>query len=248
MNDEEKAAALSAIDAAERLRGVVSGLSAALVWGWSVKHPPLRPEVTIPRTRRIRRTVARGVAVRRLDIPACDVDGIVTTRLRTVIDCSRKLPFDEALCVADSALRQGMSREELVSAADRTFGPGAGGVRRVTHLAHGGADNAFESCLRAIAIRVDGLDVEPQVRIAEPDFLGRVDLADRRLRIIIEADSFEFHGTRRALVEDAGRYNRFVAAGWIVLRFTWEDVMLNPEVVHEALSGAVADRLRSMPA
>lgn len=248
MNEEEKALAVAAIAAAEQLRGVVSGLSAALVWGWSVKHVPLRPEVTIPRSRRIRRSIARGVVVRRLDIPACDVDGVVTTRLRTVIDCSRKLPFDEALCVADSALRLGVGREELVAAADRTFGPGAGSVRRVAHLAHQGAANAFESCLRAIAIQVDGLEVEPQVRIAEPDFLGRVDLADRRLRIIIEADSFEFHGTRRALVEDAGRYNRFVAAGWIVLRFTWEDVMLHPEVVHEALSGAVADRLRSMPA
>jgi len=248
VNDEERAAAQSAIEAAATVRGVVSGLSAALVWGWSVKHVPLRPEVTIPRSRRIRRTVARGIAVRRLDIPACDIDGVVTTRLRTVIDCLRKLPFDEALCVADSALRLGVGQDELISTADRTFGPGAGSVRRVAHLAHGGADNAFESCLRAIAIQVDGLDVEPQVRIAEPDFLGRVDLADRRLRIIIEADSFEFHGTRRALVEDAGRYNRFVAAGWIVLRFTWEDVMLHPEVVHEALSGAVADRLRSMSA
>lgn len=135
MNDEEKAAARSAIDAAEKLRGVVSGLSAALVWGWSVKHVPLRPEVTIPRSRRIRRAIARGVAVRRLDIPACDVDGIVTTRLRTVIDCARKLPFDEALCVADSALRLGVERDELVAAANRTFGPGAGSVRRVAYLA-----------------------------------------------------------------------------------------------------------------
>lgn len=248
MNDEEKAAARAAVEAAEKLRGVVSGLSAALVWGWSLKHIPLRPEVSIPKSRRIRRKHASGVTVRRLDIPVGDIDGPVTTRLRTALDCLRRLPFDEALCVADSALRLGVEPDELVAAANRTFGPGAGSVRRVAHLAHGGAANAFESCLRAIALQVDGLEVEPQVRIAEPDFLGRVDLADQRLRIIIEADSFEFHGTRRALVEDAGRYNRFVAAGWIVLRFTWEDVMLHPEVVREVLAGAVADRRRLMSA
>ncbi|TQL69720.1 uncharacterized protein DUF559 [Nocardioides albertanoniae] len=248
MNDDEKAVARAAVEAAERLRGVVSGLSAALLWGWSLKHVPSRPEVSIPKTRRVRRKRAQGVVVRRLDIPPCDIEGPVTTKLRTALDCLRRLPFDEALCVADSALRLGVERDELVAAAERTLGPGAGNVRRVAHLAHGGAANAFESCLRVIALQVDGLDVEPQVRIAEPDFLGRVDLADRRLRIIVEADSFEFHGTRRALVEDAGRYNRFVAAGWIVLRFTWEDVMLHPEVVREVLEGAVADRVRSMPA
>lgn len=248
MNDEEKAIARAAVEAAEKLHGVVSGLSAALLWGWSLKHVPLRPEVSIPRSRRVRRRHAQGVAVRRIDISLSDIDGLVTTRLRTVLDCLRRLPFDEALCVADSALRLGVGQDELVAAADRTFGPGAGSVRRVAHLAHGGAANAFESCLRAIALQVDGLDVEPQVRIVEPEFLGRVDLADQRLRIIIEADSFEFHGTRRALVEDAGRYNRFVAAGWIVLRFTWEDVMLHPEVVREVLAGAVADRRRSRSA
>ena len=248
MNDEEKAVAQAAVEAAEALHGVASGLSAALLWGWSIKHVPLRPEVSIPRSRRIRRKHAQGVAVRRIDIPAADIDGFVTTRLRTALDCLRRLPFDEALCVADSALRLGLGRSELVSAAEQTFGPGAGSVRRVAHLAHGGAANAFESCLRAIALQVDGLEVEPQVRIAEPDFLGRVDLADKRLRIIIEADSFEFHGTRTALVRDAGRYNRFVASGWLVLRFTWEDVMHRPEVVREVLAGAVADRLRSKPA
>ena len=39
-----------------------------------------------------------------------------------------------------------------------------------------------------------------------------------RRRLILEADSFEWHGSRRALVRDARRYNNFVIAGWLVLR------------------------------
>ena len=49
-----------------------------------------------------------------------------------------------------------------------------------------------------------GLTVEPQVSIrAGHEFLGRPDLVDERLGIILEADSFEWHGDRAALARDA---------------------------------------------
>lgn len=76
--------------------------------------------------------------------------------------------------------------------------------------------------------------------ISEASVSIRADLVDRRLRIVIEADSFEWHGSRSALASDCRRYNWLVVNGWIVLRFPYEDVMHHPEVVRETLVGAVA--------
>jgi very-short-patch-repair endonuclease len=58
-----------------------------------------------------------------------------------------------------------------------------------------------------------------------------VDLADPELKIAVEADSFEHHGSRAALVRDCERYDALSAAGWTVLRFTWEHVMSRPDWV-----------------
>ncbi len=55
-----------------------------------------------------------------------------------------------------------------------------------------------------------------------------MDLADETLELVLEADSFEFHGERAALSRDCERYDELVSRGWLVLRFTWEQVMLRP--------------------
>ena len=96
--------------------------------------------------------------------------------------------------------------------------------------------------MRGISRRVAGLSVVPQVSIREPQFLGRCDLVDERLRIVLEADSFAWHGDRAALHRDTRRYNQLVAHGWLVLRFSWEDVVLHPLAVEEVLRLVVAER------
>jgi very-short-patch-repair endonuclease len=108
---------------------------------------------------------------------------------------------------------------------------------RVAELADGRAANPFESVLRAVAIGVEGLRVEPQVWV---DGVGRPDLVDESLGLVIEADSFEFHGRRRALKRDCERYNALVVRGWLVLRFTWEHVMFEPDQVRDVLAAIVA--------
>ena len=113
-------------------------------------------------------------------------------------------------------------------------------MRRIAAAADPRAANPFESVLRAIALDVPGLAVEPQVTLREPQGVARPDLVDLRLRIVLEADSFEWHGGRAALAADARRYNMLVVNGWIVLRFVGEDVMLDPHLVREMLVAAVA--------
>lgn len=231
-----------ALAAAHRLTGVLSGPSAALRWGWAVKTVPERPVVTVPRNRRIRGGEAVGVELWRADLGPDDVDGPVTSKDRTLVDCLRREPFDSALAIADSALRDGYARPRLLALARDARGPGSIQVAAVARAADARAANPFESVLRAIAGRVEGLEVEPQVSIREPAFLGRPDLVDQRLQIILEADSFEWHGGRADLVRDARRYNDFVVAGWLVLRFAWEDVMFHQDRVEAVLAAAVARR------
>lgn len=236
--------------AAHALAGVLCLTSAAIEHGWGVKLPPDRPQVSVPRNRRVPASASRRVDLRRLRLTADDVRDGVTTPDRTLIDCLRELPFDEALTVADSALRSGYSPARLRALVRDARGPGSARMRMIAELATTEAANPFESCLRAIALGVPGLSVRPQVRLHGASsavvgagvFLGRPDLVDEHLRIVLEADSFEWHGHRAALRSDAQRYNQFVVHGWLVLRFCWEDVVFHPDQVKAVLRAAVAER------
>ena len=227
-----------ALRRAHALTGVLCLTSAALFHGWAVLRQPLEPHVTVPANRRVPRQ--SGVTLHRFTLGPDDVvDGLVTSKMTTLVHCLRALPDDEALAVADSACRAGDG--QLVRRAARTAqGAGAARVRRIARAARAEAANPFESALRAIALTVPGLSVEPQVLVTSVRPWARVDLADRDLRIVLEADSFEWHGHRAALAADARRYNGLTVDGWLVLRFTWEDVMARPDEVRQALVAAVA--------
>ena len=229
--------------AAARLSGYASHLSAALLHGWEVKQRPVLPVVTVPRGRKLDAHRARGIEVLVRPLDDDDVWQDRTRAGRTVIDCARDLPLDEALTVADSALRHGhVTSDELHALAASSPRTGRSRSLRVVALASPLAANPFESVLRAIASEVPDLHLEPQVVIDEDGFTARPDLVDRRRRIVVEADSFAFHGTRAALVRDCLRYNALVLRGWLVLRFSWEHVMHDPGYVRACLEQAVLER------
>jgi very-short-patch-repair endonuclease len=149
--------------------------------------------------------------------------------------------------VADSARRRGEAAV-LARIARLARGPGAPQIRRVMAQSRAEAANPFESVLRAICLGVPGLRVQPQVLLTSLEPWVKPDLVDEAHRIIIEADSFEWHGGRAALRDDARRYNLMVAGGWLVLRFAWEDVMFDQEYVHRVLTEVVARVHRSTEA
>jgi very-short-patch-repair endonuclease len=190
----------------------------------------------------------REVDLHRAELAPGDVEDGVTTPETTLAHCLRRLPFDEALAIADSALRAGLPRSVLIRIADEAKGPGSPQMRRVAQSASPAAANPFESALRAIALDVPGLSVEPQVTIREPDIVARPDLVDRELRIVMEADSYAWHGGRAQLSADARRYDLLVVNGWLVLRFSYEHVMTQPDFVRRVLVAAVAlaERMREV--
>ncbi len=215
-------------EVALRVGGVLAGPSAAQHHGFSLKRPPTRPVVLLPRgTRRPR----GDLEVRWGELPA-HREG-VTSPVRTVIDCARWLPFDEALVVVDSALRRGVRPQELRAGAAQAPRNGRARAERVVAAGDPGAASALESLVRAHASRVAGLALETQVQIG----VNRVDLADRRLRIVAECDSFGFHGGRGEFARDVRRYTELVRDGWTVVRFSWEEAMWEPTWI----SGVLAD-------
>lgn len=229
-----------AVRAAHSLSGVLSHSSAALFHGWEVKFAPDLPHVTVPTKRKVSAERRRTVNLHRGDLHPDDVDGLATTAEKTLEQCLRALPFDEALAVADSALRHDIAPSLLKRVATSARGPGSPQIRRVVALARMDVANPFESALRAIALDVAGLNAVPQRVLPGTDM--RPDLVDEDLRIVLEADSFEWHGDRAALRADAQRYNAMVVDGWLVLRFAWEDVMFDAAYVRSTLQALVQRR------
>lgn len=227
--------ASSAFAMAAELGGAVVCLrSAAAHHGWKQKHQPERPDIVVRRGRRLDPEWRDRVTPHWFNVAEDDHRAGVTSPLKTVIDCARHLPFDEALAIADSALRtRSVTRQELDRV--RALGAGAAAVRRVIRYADGRAANPFESVLRAMAIDA-GLEVEPQVAIDLGSGVVHPDLVSESLGLVLEADSWTHHATRAAHARDCSRYNLLSINGWLVLRFTWEQVMTQPAYVRWALS------------
>lgn len=229
--------ALPTADEARAVAREVGGhlrlLSAAAHWGWETKWPARFPQVVASRrpAAPVRAEMAYAV------LPPRDRDGWATSRLRTVLDCAAELPFDEALAVADSALRHGDLCHDDLLATLRPDTPEH--VRRVLKHATPLAANPFESVLRAILVEA-GIDVVPQWATTIGGITYHPDLADPLRALAIEANSWGFHAGRAEHDADCVRYNALVVAGWTVLRFTWEQVMFSPEVVVRTVRAALA--------
>ena len=73
----------------------------------------------------------------------------------------------------------------------------------------------------------------------ERRFLAEVDFAYPHLRLAIEVDGYEVHGTPRAMAKDFVRQNGLVPHRWSVLRFTWRQVVRTPRAVGAVIAEAL---------
>lgn len=220
---------------AHGMSGVLCLTSAALHHGWEVKSVPDRPHVLVPRKRRVPAEVRERVVPHWADLVPDDLSaGIATSRELTLVQCLRTLPDDEALAIADSALRAG-ELATLKRVHESVGGPGSAKVRRIATAARPEAANPFESCMRAITLTIPDLRMVPQVVISSPHAWAQPDLVDVDRRLVIECESFEWHANRAGFRKDVRRYSLLVADGWTVLRFVWEDVMFNAPWVRSTI-------------
>lgn len=233
--------ATGAVRAVAMFGGVISMRSAAQRHGWGQRLVPDLPDVTFPRNRRVDARARKVLVPHWSDIAPEDVVAGVTGVRRTLIDCMRNLPLHESVPIVDSALRAGdVTHAELLDLAASMRGRGRTRAMGVAAMASELAANAYESTLRAIASTVPGLAVEPQRPIRLPS--GRTlrpDLYDAALGIVIEAESFAWHGDSAALTRDCARYNAFATLGLVVIRFSWSQVIHRPAYVVQVLAESV---------
>jgi very-short-patch-repair endonuclease len=97
----------------------------------------------------------------------------------------------------------------------------------------------FESVLRALAIQA-GLEVVPQAPIDTTLGTLHPDLVSSLSSLVVEADSWTHHANRADHDRDCARYNALVVAGWTVLRFTYEQVMHDPEYVVATIRAVIS--------
>jgi very-short-patch-repair endonuclease len=235
--------------AAARAGGALCLESAAVAWELPTWGPP--GPITVALRRGTKRPPVPGVTYRWCGLSDQELADGRTGMRRTVLDCAALLPFPRALAVADGALRDGWSRAELLQPAEALPGPGRARRLRVLRAADGRAENAFESALRAVLIEGGSTGFEPQVLIRAPGFAAQVDLAHRGRRIVIEAEGFAYHGaTARAFNRDLRRYDELVRRGWRVLRFTWHQVLEQPDWIVDVVrtTAATAPSTTQLPA
>ena len=233
--------ASQAVKAAATYGGVISMRSAAQRHGWGQRKVPDLPDVTFPRNHHLDKRARRVLVPHWMDLAPEDVVAGTTSKRRTLIDCMRNLPLAESVPIVDSAVRAGdVTLGELRLIAASLRGRGRTRAMAVAAMATTKSANAYESTLRAIASTVPGLAVVPQGAVGILD--GRTlhpDLVDAALGIVIEAESFEWHGDKGALTRDCARYNAFTNRGLIVIRFSWQQVILTPAYVVDVLVRAV---------
>jgi very-short-patch-repair endonuclease len=222
--------------------GVLSHVSAAKSLGLPLLLTPPKPHIIVPPKRRPR--PGPPAVLHWAETSSGERRNRLTSLPRTVVDCSRILPFSEALAVADAALATGrLNQDELLAATAAMGGYGCPNARRTAAAATRLSDSFLESMLRGLLISAGVDDFEPQVLVTWGTFRARVDLGHRKARLALEAEGFEFHGSRRDFAADCHRYDELVAAGWLVLRFTYEQVVGDPAWVVATVRAALARRL-----
>ena len=226
---------------ARALHGVVSHLSAAEVWQLGVLEPVPVLHVMVPR-HRSRVSPRFGVKIHYGDATASERKAGATNALHTVIDCARTCPIPQALAIADTAVRTGLvTAAELRRAVAPLRGAGVVNSRRVAGWVDARAASPLESALRGLLLDNGITQFEPQLAVVhEGRRIATVDLGDPVSGLLLEADSFLWHGQRAALERDARRYDELVSRGFLVLRFTWEQVLSDPAWVLTMVRRALA--------
>lgn len=237
--------------ATRALDAVVSHESAARLHGIDGLDPS-QVTISVP-VRRSNRF--EGVIVHQMtDLTPEDttrVLGLPTTNpTRTVLDLAAVLPPALLAVCLDQAVRMRLTTyEKTADSLERTARRGKPGVTKLRKILETrlGGNFVTESVLetRLYGIIEDAALPMPTIQY-RPKWLrkvnGRVDLAYPYLQIVIEGDSQRFHGTPEAFQIDRTRDNLAQLAGWIILRFTWEDITTRPEYVAASIERAIALR------
>jgi hypothetical protein len=169
----------------------------------------------------------------------------VTTPVRTAFDLGRQEHRASALIALDAMCHRRLIG--LPELADYATGecrrPGVRRLRGMLELVDARAESPMETRLRLLLHDGGAPAPTPQyeVRDANGCLIGRVDLAYPHGKIAIEYEG-DHHRERTQFRRDITRVNALRQAGWLVLRFTADDVLHHPRRVIDHVTTAVQER------
>ncbi|MGH3978831.1 MAG: endonuclease domain-containing protein [Pseudonocardiaceae bacterium] len=202
---------------------VITGRSAAGLWGVQLARAQDPVEVLAPDTTRIARRA--GMDVRRTLVHPDEStpwsEAAVATPPRMALDLLLDRPLPDAVADLDAVLRDGLvALPDVAAMVERRSDKGIVLARRAVQLADPRAESRPESQVRVWLV-LDGLHPEPQYWIE--DSRGRLacaDLAFPERKVAVEYDGSWRDGQLWALNRDRDRLNRVQAAGWEVVFVT----------------------------
>jgi hypothetical protein len=226
----------------------VSHRAAAILHGIARRGMPEVVEITAPRTRseRIAGVIVHKPLDLRADRDITVVDGIpCTSVLRTLVDYGVSEPWLEVWDAIERAIQADLVThrgcEWMLSTLSKQGRTGCGPFRR-----------ALDE--RALKMKA------PDIGLLEPRMAGLarryvlpayayqydvfgdgsafIDFAFVAEKVAVEVKGLEERMNPKKLTDDFEREHRLVAAGWVVLSFTWHQVVRRPKYV--------ADRIREV--
>jgi hypothetical protein len=208
-------------------------------------------EITVPRSQGPR---LKGVAVHRSrDL----VPGHSTVRhripvtkpARVIVDLGAVLAPDKVEDALDLALTRRLISiagvEWMLNEVGRPGRRGAGVAARILDeraLGRAPADGQLEPRMARL---LRNANLPPAVyhhvvRDGRGRFLAEVDFAYPELRLAIEVDGWSVHGNPGAMGKDFVRHNGLVPYRWLVLRFTWDQVVRQAEYVAASIGASLS--------
>ncbi|MPQ98283.1 hypothetical protein GB931_10210 [Modestobacter sp. I12A-02628] len=216
-------------------RAVVTGRSAAVLWGVDLAGTTDTVELTVPPGSSAR--TLTGVRVRRARLTPEEVTRRrslpVTTPLATAVEVARtSVDLEGAVIALDRLVVSGVVDLDAVRrAAHLTTGRGCGQLRRAADLADGLAESPQETRLRLL-LGGSGLPrpVAQHRIVVAGVVLARVDFGWPERKVAVEYDG-SWHAEPGQFAKDRRRLNRLTAAGWRIVFVTAADLYHPAELV-----------------
>ncbi len=218
--------------------GMLSHATAAWWWGiW--EHEPVRIHLSA----RGRRKSAPGIVIHgRRDIERTWHARLpVTSVAQTLLDVATKASFDALRRALAEAEYRRLITLDAVECEARRGVPGSAALR-ATLVRHRPQLALTRSVLEERFLALCEAERLPLPEVNATVCGLMVDALWKEAGVIVELDGHATHATSTAIERDRRRELRLRAAGYLVLRYTWQQITEQPELVAADLRAALARR------
>jgi hypothetical protein len=211
------------------------------VWWWGLLDaPPWTTHISIPARResrpRLKIHCRRALdRVQHRSLP-------VTSVAQTLLDYAAKAPFKRLRYVIAEAEYHGLLD---LDALEQIAGPGRPGSKNLRaaikrHLPQ--LARTLSELERVFLSECERAGVQPPDEVNGRVEGFRVDFVWRKQKVVVEVDGWRGHGSRARMVRDRRRDLTLRGAGYIVLRYTWDQLVEEPALVMADLTRVLASR------